>query len=277
MWRTLRYPIYILATVPLALAMAVTVVFADGIIEGTPRVQYYFGYRPVVVVSGSMEPALRTNGISIIKKVSIQEIDKGDIVMYISKNNVPVMHRVIAFTEINGRRALITKGDANEQEDFYPVTEDMLCGKSVVIINGVAPILSRLMPDYRKVTPAYSLLVAFVTVVILLLSIRSLRWMTLVLFVAWRAITGRQSRALNDALSESINSVEELGHRLAFIKTAEVFSKEPLRFTDRVRMELYKVALVNRLKCMKRSEKKVNRLIKKIVWAARREFNGIFS
>lgn len=259
-----------LAIIPLILAMALTVVFAEGVAEGTHRVQYYFGYRPVVVVSGSMEPAIKTNGISIVKRVSIQEINKGDIVMYISKNNIPVMHRVVAFTEINGKRALITKGDANEQEDFYPVTEDMLCGKNVMIINSVAPILSRLMPDYRKVTPAYSLLVAFVTVVILLMSIRLLRWCTLVFLAVWRITTGRQSQVLNYDLSKYINSIEELGLTLDFIETAEIFSKKPVRFIDRVRMELYKMALVNRLKCIKKNEKKVNRLMKKITRIIRR-------
>lgn len=271
MWKPLKYLVYILATITLIFAMGLTVVFGVGVVEGTHRVQYYFGYRPVVVVSGSMEPAIKTNSISIVKRVSIQEINKGDIVMYISKNNIPVMHRVVAFTEINGKKALITKGDANEQEDFYPVTEDMLCGKNVMIINSVAPILSRLMPDYRRVTPAYSLLVAFVTVIILLISIRLLRWLALVALVVWRITTGRQSQVLNDALSKYINSIEELVLKLKSIETAERFNGKHLGFIAMVRMELYKVMLVNRLKCIKKSEKKINRLVRKITIIPRRE------
>lgn len=270
MWRILKYPVYVLASVLLMFALAMTVVFAESVTEGNHRVQYYFGYRPVVVVSGSMEPAIKTNSISIVKRVSIQEINKGDIVMYISKNNIPVMHRVIGFTNVNGKKALITKGDANEQEDFYPVTEDMLCGKNVMVINSVAPVISRLMPDYRKVTPAYSLQVAFVTVVILLICIRILRWWTLVILVVWRVTTGRKSRALNDALSKYINSIEDLGLRLAYIETAEIFNEKPVRFIDRVRLELYKMALVNRLKCIKKNEKRINRLTRKITSVIRR-------
>lgn len=64
-----------------------------------------------VVLSGSMEPALKTGGLIFtdIKKVNPE---KGDIITY-CRDDMMITHRVSA----SGKNGYVTKGDANMSED----------------------------------------------------------------------------------------------------------------------------------------------------------------
>ena len=52
---------------------------------------YVFGYKPVVVLTGSMEPFMRTNSLVIIK--STKDIKENDVIMF-SVDETMVCHRV---------------------------------------------------------------------------------------------------------------------------------------------------------------------------------------
>lgn len=69
-----------------------------------------FGYRCFIVMSGSMESAISTNDLIIIK--SSDKYNVGDIVTY-KEENYYVTHRIV---EINGSK-VITKGDSNNVAD----------------------------------------------------------------------------------------------------------------------------------------------------------------
>lgn len=105
------------------------------------------GYRPVVVVSGSMEPAIMTNSISILEYCGMGDIGVGDIVMYYSPySDINITHRVIdKGVDILGEEYLITKGDANELEDNIPVTSAMLRGKLVKTFNWAVPFMDYIL------------------------------------------------------------------------------------------------------------------------------------
>lgn len=53
---------------------------------------YIFGYRPVVVLSGSMEPYMQTNSVAVIQKT--KDIEKGDVVMFRVDEDTLVCHSV---------------------------------------------------------------------------------------------------------------------------------------------------------------------------------------
>ena len=89
-----------------------------------------FGYRPVVILSGSMENELPTGSIVIVKKT--KEVKENDILFFLSNNQTPVIHRYIA-TDENGN--FITKGDANSLEDLEPVTIDQVFGKVIKVFD----------------------------------------------------------------------------------------------------------------------------------------------
>ena len=56
---------------------------------------YFFGYKPVVVLSGSMEPYMETNSLVIVKQT--KDIQEKDVVMFHLDENNMVCHRVMDF------------------------------------------------------------------------------------------------------------------------------------------------------------------------------------
>ena len=100
---------------------------------------YLFGYKPVVVLSGSMEPYMETNSLVIVKQT--KDIQEEDVVMFhIDKDNM-VCHRVM---DIDDEGNITTKGDNNDVEDFETITVDDIEGKVVVRMNFLSPIISKL-------------------------------------------------------------------------------------------------------------------------------------
>lgn len=92
----------------------------------------FFGYRPVYVVTGSMEPVIHAHSLVIAKTAVPDDISVGDIVVYklfIRSNGntspayVSVLHRVIAKTPDGG---YILKGDANPCPDEATVYPDQI-------------------------------------------------------------------------------------------------------------------------------------------------------
>ena len=88
---------------------------------------YAIRIEPYVVLSGSMEPTLHVGSLSFINKnISIDEIEKGDIVAF-KADKVLVAHRVYS-VEKDG---LVTKGDANDEDDGLSVNELNYIGKNI--------------------------------------------------------------------------------------------------------------------------------------------------
>lgn len=83
-----------------------------------------WGQKPLVVISGSMEPTLKVGGILYYEKINIDEFDEGDILVYQTKEHI-ISHRIMDINE-NG---FITKGDINNSVDNYLVSDDQILGK----------------------------------------------------------------------------------------------------------------------------------------------------
>ncbi len=81
-----------------------------------------FGLRPVVVVSGSMEPELPVGSVVFMRAVPAAEVATGDIVTVERPRNLGlVTHRVVSSTERgDGVFDLVLRGDANESDDPQP-------------------------------------------------------------------------------------------------------------------------------------------------------------
>jgi len=95
-----------------------------------PGNQYiYFG----AVLSGSMEPVFKKGDL-----VLMQTLDKephiGDIISSsVYGYNAPVTHRVI---EIN-KYGLRTKGDNNQKQDDWVLSNDKIIGKAVLLVRNL--------------------------------------------------------------------------------------------------------------------------------------------
>lgn len=82
--------------------------------------KFLFGYKPVFIESGSMEPVIHTGSFIIAESAENTQIDIGDIIVFETDDGY-VTHRLVGRdTEAleNGEAAwLITKGDANRVVD----------------------------------------------------------------------------------------------------------------------------------------------------------------
>ncbi len=107
------------------------------ILAGNGRVQYIFGYKVLQVVSESMQPTIPDKTCIIIKRVERNDIKKGDIITFVSEEaairgyfNTHRVYQVLQDAE-SGESTFLTKGDAYELPDAYPVHYEQIAGKYV--------------------------------------------------------------------------------------------------------------------------------------------------
>ena len=103
------------------------------------------GYEVYTVVSGSMEPAIPTGSLVMIKGVDAQEVQAEDVIAFYGgpDSHAIITHRVVENRVVMGE--FITKGDANAENDMNPVKYDALIGKvafSLPVFGAVAQMLT---------------------------------------------------------------------------------------------------------------------------------------
>ena len=121
--------------------------------QKTGEPYFMFGYRPVLVLTGSMEPYMMTNSLCITKEVQdLSEVEVGDVVTYHVNTSdgrtLRITHRVQSIDE-NGE--IITKGDNNHVEDGYSLTMDNIESKVVMVFNQTAWIAAKWQTTAGKV------------------------------------------------------------------------------------------------------------------------------
>lgn len=84
-----------------------------------------FGYQIKTVLSGSMEPEIQTGSIILNKKTNSETLKEGDVVTFLTEENILVTHRII---EVVGNE-YITKGDNNSGKDVQPILPQNITGK----------------------------------------------------------------------------------------------------------------------------------------------------
>lgn len=97
----------------------------------TGELFFFFGYRPVVIMSGSMESELQTGAVVLTKET--KDVKKDDIIFF-KGGEVPVIHRLVRVDGDN----YYTKGDSNKKEDFEPVQKEDIYGKVILKCNFVS-------------------------------------------------------------------------------------------------------------------------------------------
>ena len=85
----------------------------------------FFGIKPFIVVTGSMEGTIDGGDLIVTKVVEPEALEVGDIISYSIDKSV-ITHRIIEKTEADEQPAFITKGDANNTEDQDPVMYDQV-------------------------------------------------------------------------------------------------------------------------------------------------------
>lgn len=151
------------------------------------------GYRPVLVVSGSMLPSIEINSLSIMKYCSIDEVEVGDVVMYYHPRlKINITHRAIDKYDASEEvEYLIVKGDANNAADDIHVTDDMLVGKLVATYNQTVPFVNLIIQDGQVNSVALLVIIVSIAMILTIISL-ILNWIinilaiiVLILFKKW--------------------------------------------------------------------------------------------
>ena len=103
------------------------------------------GYRPVVVLSGSMEPTYPVGSVIYYKAAEYADINVGDAITFGIGEGSLATHRVIEKNDTN--QEFKTKGDNNPTEDPNPVIYANVAGKTAKIAIPYAGIISTYLKE----------------------------------------------------------------------------------------------------------------------------------
>lgn len=97
------------------------------------------GYKTFLVQSGSMEPAIMTGDIVVIKNQTDYELN--DVITFSNNSSRIVTHRI---HEIDKKEEIkyYTKGDANKTGDEDYIAKDQILGKVVLVVPRLGYLLS---------------------------------------------------------------------------------------------------------------------------------------
>lgn len=83
-----------------------------------------WGKKPLVIISGSMEPILKVGGILYYEKINLDDFKKDDILVYRLNEHI-ISHRIVNINEYGFE----TKGDNNSSNDSYIVDKNNVIGR----------------------------------------------------------------------------------------------------------------------------------------------------
>ncbi len=129
------------------------------VVGGIFLILYLCGFTPYVVLSGSMEPTIETGSLCFINRHAGYENVKGqDIIAYRLKDNTLVTHRVVEINE----DGMVTKGDANKDNDATLITSDNYMGKNVFWIPKVGYLVKVFQTTTGKIIIITCIVILFV-------------------------------------------------------------------------------------------------------------------
>ena len=98
---------------------------------------------PLIVISGSMEPAISTGSLIFSSSVSTKDLHVGEIASFERSDGVLITHRIVSKESIAGTElySVRMKGDANNNEDKNPYVQSKAL-KPMLVIPGLGSALN---------------------------------------------------------------------------------------------------------------------------------------
>lgn len=174
--RFFTYSVYgICLTIFFALLLGIFGLFLSS--QGNLNDMFLFNSRPTIIITGSMEPAIKVNSIVMLEPVEFEDIEVGDVIRYTSYRGFSVLHRVIA----KNNSYVVTKGDANAKPDEFVVVREQITGRVKSINNDVVPLITTILGrfEYEDIMGSFMrmgagflglVLIVFVLIVIFIVS-----------------------------------------------------------------------------------------------------------
>ena len=97
------------------------------------EVPSFFGWKPFIVLSGSMESEIFAGDIAVVRETD--EFKKNDIIAFKTEDNIVITHRIVDVVLEDGLNKYVTKGDNNNTEDRGYVYEEDIEGVFVFKIS----------------------------------------------------------------------------------------------------------------------------------------------
>ena len=125
-------------------------------------VPHYAGIEQYPVTNGSMEPAIPSGSMVYTAQVDPSTLSAGDIIVFTTSGSgdTPVTSRVVENNIAGG--AVITKGDANEQNDTDPAEYSSILGKKVLSVPVLGYLASPMKTILGKVAMGLVIVGAFI-------------------------------------------------------------------------------------------------------------------
>ena len=130
--------IFLISILCLLVIMNVILVFKT--IFHPKEIPGIFGYKPLIVLSGSMKPTFNYGDLIIIKEVDKSTLKKGDIISFRNNTKHTTTHRIYGVSDIDND-CFETKGDANNSKDLGIVCNKDIEGKYLTKVVGLGTVI----------------------------------------------------------------------------------------------------------------------------------------
>lgn len=108
------------------------------------KVPSVFGYKPFIVLSGSMESEIHKGDLVVVKTIDPTKLQEEDIIAFRDQQETVTTHRIIDIVEVDGTKYFVTKGDNNDSQDQNLVSYEDVEGIYVFRIAGIGNLLNSL-------------------------------------------------------------------------------------------------------------------------------------
>lgn len=135
---------YIFSPILILIVICATNIVYQAVIKKDADINV-FGFKPYIVLSGSMEPNLQIGDMIISKSVNEEQIKIGDIITFVDNNKNIITHRVVDILIKDGKKLYQTKGDNNSSKDVGVISIENIKGKYSFKISKVGSIITEMI------------------------------------------------------------------------------------------------------------------------------------
>ena len=116
----------------IVLIILTPILFINGVIlvnsyTHPEKIPSFFGWKPFIVLSGSMESQIYPGDIVVVKETNLDELKENEIIAF-REDDIVITHRIIEIVKENGETKYITKGDNNNTQDSGYGAENQIEG-----------------------------------------------------------------------------------------------------------------------------------------------------
>lgn len=106
--------LFYIIVIPIIIMSIIVMIKANKYPDEIPDI---FGYKPMIVLSGSMETAIYTGDLVFVKEVDVSTLKENDIIAFRNEADTVTTHRIVEIIPKDGENFFKTKGDNNRVED----------------------------------------------------------------------------------------------------------------------------------------------------------------